>query len=525
MTLGDNNGALMPYLTLVGSATSFRALGMARTEAAKAVFVLTNKLTNETSDPLLEDAETIMRTLAIKKYAAHVPVFVESQLPTHHAQFHYLSDQLLCVPELTLGILSQSSRVPGFATLISLLSTSMTETTRKELEWQANNENKEYLNPYIQGTSQEIYSCKFPPIWIGMTFHHVAKVLYKKFAVCLIGLGASVDRAELPEGLRFHIVLNPASHVLTGKEIGFVIGAESDVVAEIMNYSNPNVGLGGSVETLVDNEADDVDESTGLLHQQSASTIIELQHEAIEEEEDNDDINVPLFNSKGGENVAESSKSASEEPSRKTATLLPSANPVALDDDIATSSNPQEDLNLKIRNHIILCDSSPMGTLPKELDLFFQPLRHKLISSITPVVILSPVDPPSSIQGKFSQVYYVRGNPLHRNDLIRAGIARASKLVILCSLKAAKRTADAGAILTTLNAESVASEGDCFPVIEFVHKENFKFIAETEILRSVKDVHGTFQYEISVWANLSMNSKLHNLFISTITLTRNWDGF
>ncbi|KAI9168645.1 hypothetical protein H9P43_008018 [Blastocladiella emersonii ATCC 22665] len=640
--------AYMSRVTYIrGTPTSFRALDRAKAREARAVFVLCSKLASESGDLMIDDAETVMRSLAVKKYYPKLPVFVESMLPENQSQFHYLADQILCVDELTLGMMSQSSRLPGFAALISLLCSSMTDASRKALVRQADKQNLGFLKPYIRGASQEVYACAFPPALIGRTFIEVSKRIYLAFGACLIALGVPVDRQDLPPSLRFHLVLNPISHVITGRETGFLIGSESEVVEELLAYDwdaednaetvldmvglsaassaqtiTPAVGnaesgsglagtnsasiprlfvdcadqssestpllpgshievplrTGSGVESLSSNpnlrggrklfaipgasrakltggESDDNDgsdddddsddgDSTAMDLPPSMSTSIDSLADIRDfhgpqagGRYESDEVEKPLHTyglepekvgavssaagrgledvvdpnaehtadiySRGRPSAARGLTTGSQStlfppsatqqqqqqsprrhrrrvPSPSATGTLLQAGRVVLDD-----AAPDVDvLEQHVRDHIILCDAAPNAQLPDHIDLFFEPLRDPLIARPLPVVILSNEDPPESVFA-YPEVYHIRGNPLRRRDLVRAGVERASRLVILCSQKDNKRTVDAGSILCALNAESTQRVPAL--TVEFVHKLNFKFIGETEILRDVQD--------------------------------------
>ena len=83
-------------LYVKGTPTSFRALDRAKARDARAVFVLSTKAEGGSGDSLTEDAETVMRTLAIKKYYPALPVFAQALLPENISQFYFLCIFVLC---------------------------------------------------------------------------------------------------------------------------------------------------------------------------------------------------------------------------------------------------------------------------------------------------------------------------------------------------------------------------------------------------------------------------------------------
>ncbi|KAJ3364763.1 hypothetical protein GGF31_008909 [Allomyces arbusculus] len=477
-----------------GSSTSFRSLGQVDAKNARAAFILTSR-TSEAEDAMAEDAESVMRALAIKKYNPALPVFVESILPENHPQFHFLTDQILCIEELTMGILAQAVRVPGFSTLVSLLSSSMTDAARVQLVEMADQQGAGFLKPYVRGASQEIYPIVFPPALVGKTFKEAARVIYEHFDACLIGIGVTVDRDNLPPSERFHLVLNPADYALTGVETGFVISTEVEVAMRIQAYTEASeVLLSSSFSSSSSSRGAESDDETAAAERPLLCDAVQVQigepssSAAAAASSSSDTEPAPSATTKPS-TTATASDNEDNDMTGADQAMLPSlgqyrSKPLISEDHSADASLAP--LDAAIYDHIVLCDSSRDAGFPVNLDLFLEPLRGPLIAKPVPVVILSPNAPPENWVNRFEGVYYVAGNPLRRSDLLRAGVARARKLVIMCSGKSQSRIADAGSILTALNAES-AEERGLFLVVEFCFKENFKYIGETQVLDRVRD--------------------------------------
>ncbi|KNE66695.1 hypothetical protein AMAG_11196 [Allomyces macrogynus ATCC 38327] len=506
---------------VLGTPTSFRSLDRAAARSAKAVFVLTAK---DSSAAMAEDAETVMRALAIKKYHSPLRVFVESMLPENQAQFYYLADQILCIEELTMGILAQAVRVPGFPTLIALLSSSMTDESRRVLVQLAEKQGLKWIKPYIRGASQEMYACHFPRALVGMAFKDVSRVLFGRFGACLIGLSANAMRDDLPTSQQFHIVLNPAEYVLTGCEIGFLIASESEVVDEIMKFTGEAKEDDGDAS---DSDSDEDGEDGAEEEEEVDEGKPLLKKLAPGDDHDDDLITAPrvtvdvqdvdptphtsvsnmarmklltssqvslgprTWSECDGLDATDTELDAEFDRPRRmeglgTGALLHTAGDRVVVDD--TSNFDLSALDPTIEDHIILCDTNPDTSLGALFDLFLHPLRDPLIADPVPVVILSLADAPPAL-ARFQDVFHVHGNPLRRQDLLRAGIDRARKLVILSSAGAKPgsdpRSADAGSILCALNAESAELRRP-FVVVQ-LHKENFKFIGQTEVLHGVQD--------------------------------------
>ncbi|KAJ1969760.1 hypothetical protein H4R34_006134, partial [Dimargaris verticillata] len=116
------------------------------------------------------------------------------------------------------------------------------------------------------------------------------------------------------------------------------------------------------------------------------------------------------------------------------------------------------------------------------------PSRARTARADLPIVILSPHEPEPSLKRllqRFGQVYMVQGSPLVRKDLFRAQIHCAEKAVVLSgagnnAYSTSRHTDDSAALLAVLNIESLALDDDFFVVVEFIHRENMKFVGESE---------------------------------------------
>jgi hypothetical protein len=114
-----------------GSPMDSKSLRKVRIQEAKACFVFSSKYATE--DAVHDDACTVMRALALKKQVRDLPLHVQVLLPEHKPHFDFLADSMICIEELKMGLLAQSCRCPGFATMINLITTSLTERNAKRL--------------------------------------------------------------------------------------------------------------------------------------------------------------------------------------------------------------------------------------------------------------------------------------------------------------------------------------------------------------------------------------------------------
>ncbi|KAJ1926753.1 hypothetical protein IWQ60_003522 [Tieghemiomyces parasiticus] len=231
-----------------GSPTSFSNLQKVCANRAKACFLLTNKM-HTSQDPEVEDATTVMFALAVKKYCRtmnkRLKLYAQVLVPETETHLEYLTNRTICVDELRLGLLAQSCVIPGFASLIHLLTTSITDSTSdKILESLEGRPHMNWIKEYVRGASQEIYSITFSDFVVGNTFSQVAEVFYAHFGATLFALRLQLPDTEAifaageptTRSKKWHLVINPARHVLQGNETGFVIATTSEIADAISQF-------------------------------------------------------------------------------------------------------------------------------------------------------------------------------------------------------------------------------------------------------------------------------------------------
>uniref|UniRef100_A0A183BZP7 BK channel n=1 Tax=Globodera pallida TaxID=36090 RepID=A0A183BZP7_GLOPA len=124
-----------------------------KVDESDACLVLANKYS---SDPDAEDAANIMRVISIKNYCPEIRVIV--QLMQYHNKAYLLNipswasdwkrgDDVICLAELKLGFIAQSSLAPGFSTMMAnLFAMRSFKTSPHMAEW---------LNEYLRGAGME----------------------------------------------------------------------------------------------------------------------------------------------------------------------------------------------------------------------------------------------------------------------------------------------------------------------------------------------------------------------------------
>ncbi|KAJ1645110.1 hypothetical protein LPJ64_003259 [Coemansia asiatica] len=221
---------------VLGSPTSFTQLSDVQARHAQAIFLLSSKAG---SDSAKEDAAKVMVALAVRKYLKghsdprhQVPIFAQVLLPETTLHLEYLADHVICVEELRLGLLAKSVMVPGFASLLQLLMTSIPNNMTDPLIRAANHSRQPWLAEYAQSMSHEIYATRISSIFNGMRFQRAAQIIFQRTGATLFAIRVPDRDPEAgPDDGR--ILINPAGYKLIGDELGFVITSNSLVSIDI----------------------------------------------------------------------------------------------------------------------------------------------------------------------------------------------------------------------------------------------------------------------------------------------------
>ncbi|KAJ3091971.1 hypothetical protein HK102_012003 [Quaeritorhiza haematococci] len=185
-------------------------------------------------------------------------------------------------------------------------------------------------------------------------------------------------------------------------------------------------------------------------------------------------------------------------------------------------SSPPPDIS----NHVVLC-SHAEESFPRNLEFFMASIRSRQTQSahhghaaekretssgrdfVVPVIIICLAEPRRKqwkLLRRFEKVYYVQGNPMLQQDLLRARIRYAKKAVILADvsqpLRGRERLDDARTLLVYLNIRGLISSRTAprennktgrignnqrphvhpssaiLVFAEFVHADNMKFLLE-----------------------------------------------
>ncbi|KAJ2851944.1 hypothetical protein IWW36_000717 [Coemansia brasiliensis] len=255
---------------VLGSPTSFKQLHNVQAHEAQAVFLLSSK--TSAADAAKEDAAKVMIALAIRKFlrSQHglskrpIPIYAQVLLPETTVHMEYLAEHVICIEELRLGLLAKSVMVPGFASLLQLLTSSIPSTITDPLIRTAQRSSgKAWLAEYAQSMSHEIYATRIPALLHGSKFPRASQLIFQRTGATLFAL-----RIPDRDGQPGRMAINPKDYELQGDELGFVIAANSLITIQIAYLTD---------SSTLDVEQDD--ESTPLL----ASTLPDASNEHGEE--------------------------------------------------------------------------------------------------------------------------------------------------------------------------------------------------------------------------------------------------
>ncbi|PWA02832.1 hypothetical protein BB558_001021 [Smittium angustum] len=235
---------------VLGSPTSFKDLAAVKAHRASSIFILGSKINTATGDS--GDSHEVMTTLAIRRYLSgvnrKVPIYAQASLPETTLHLEYMTKEVICIPELRLGLLAQGVAVPGFSSLLQSLMTSIPDNMETQLSASVSkNPGSLYLKEYIGGLGQEIYPTKFSPVFHGMKFTKAVQYIYKNYNSILFALKVDPSQAQSNAAngsatdLRTKILINPSNYIINGTETGFIISTDSYIPLSIRSIPTNGV--------------------------------------------------------------------------------------------------------------------------------------------------------------------------------------------------------------------------------------------------------------------------------------------
>ncbi len=188
----DLRNVIRTYYTRVqflhGSVLRGKYLHKAKIHNASAVFILTNKYTN---DPKKEDHANLLRVVSVKNTASDTRCVIQilRSFSKHQALalqgWRIGHDIAVCIGELKLGLLAQSCLYPGFSTLIANMF--YTVDVKKFISI-SENEEVPWKKNFGRGLSNELYAGTFSDFFKSKTFHEAVKICFDKLDLVLLAL-------------------------------------------------------------------------------------------------------------------------------------------------------------------------------------------------------------------------------------------------------------------------------------------------------------------------------------------------
>ncbi|XP_078383482.1 calcium-activated potassium channel subunit alpha-1-like isoform X3 [Oculina patagonica] len=195
---------------------------------ADCCIVLCNR---ECIDPSEEDAENIMRVVAIKNYFPKIRIIIQLlqyqnksyllNIPSWNSKF---GDDVVCISELKLGFIAQSCLSPGFSTLLANIFSMRSNDTMDVTDLDT------WKTHYIEGASFELYNETLSVAFKGMGFQQVSEICFGKLGLLLIAI-----ETIKPDGEKI-FAINPLDKIVEQRTRGYFIAGSSTEVKRAFNY-------------------------------------------------------------------------------------------------------------------------------------------------------------------------------------------------------------------------------------------------------------------------------------------------
>ncbi|KAJ8329775.1 hypothetical protein QVD99_004219 [Batrachochytrium dendrobatidis] len=220
-----------------GSAMSFHSLHKVSASHAEAAFILSSR--NRDADPVEEDAKSVMRALALRKYHDSLKVFAQILLPGNKTHLVQLADHTLCIDEFMMGMLAQNSLAPGFSTFMYLITTSIPDRAISNLKL---DNQSQWVQEYFAGARMELYAVKLSAkCYAGVKFSAAVAQIYKEHHAVMFALGfedcedddGEATNTKSGRDPKHNIVFNPLNYVLRGGEMAYILTTHSHIASKI----------------------------------------------------------------------------------------------------------------------------------------------------------------------------------------------------------------------------------------------------------------------------------------------------
>ncbi len=160
----------------------------------------------------------MLRALAVKHAAPHVPLIVQVETPRYHAFLQALDAEVLCAHELTAALLARSVDCPGVSAFMSgLLGSS------RQAKAPPKTAPTHWLAEFEHGDEHELYHSFTAGAYRGWHFGALVMHLMRSHGLLLIG----VETRGPPRVLALH---PGAQYKMLGDEVVFALARDKQAV-------------------------------------------------------------------------------------------------------------------------------------------------------------------------------------------------------------------------------------------------------------------------------------------------------
>ena len=521
---------------LDGSPLNEKDLVRSKADQAIAIFLMGNKFSVNADE---EDAKTILQHFSIRRFirskSSNDPLFCLQLIRPENRRHLAIEDPdadkelVVCLNEMKMGIIAKTCMYPGTSTLIFNLLISFAdddeeeEESSKKLKKEGDDSDSDsdedtesddgetderWLLEYGKGCDWEIYTTEMASVFEGARFIELAQSLYSKLGVVLFALKIR----ELQGKNIVRVLLNPSDYVIPSKDKCFVEGfvMAKNKASSDLSFAGGESGESSQLSLIANAITKTAEAGTSAIRRQSMA------------------ITRGVGAKLGGKNsIQKSSTAASGWQSVISNNDRPEIEEnkqeqlQRLEDEQLRSNYFVRDIPADLNEaHVAtsLLEEYPymnnhMIVIAKGLSNlydFIRPLRSKHLGKLTHIVLLYPDEIPQHIWRRisiFEGILYVKGSPLEESDIRRAGIFRASQVVVLADPNVDMRESNASRIDALVDADAIFT-------YHCVRRLNEKTQVMIEIVR-----HQNVIYLDPAAGNLDTDFKFTSQFASGLLFT------
>ena len=427
---------------LVGDVLNYQDLERTKINNSICTIILANKIA---SNYRQEDFNNIMKAFSIVKYSnmllknknksKKTRVLLQLMLPeTKEIYFSSLYEkkniknnsdiQIICLEEIKLQLLGKSCLCQGINTIIAMLITS-----KKPKINIGNNDdmNNKWMKEYLIGLENEIYCIKIKCEYLhNMSFNDLVKIIYELTEFIVIGTDV------IHQELKPFVCLNPFNYKFSPFDhFIYLIASRQPNEDEINNLLDKY--LESNKKGIIENNIEMV-----KIKRSKKSYWANLNRSFKYEDnsdENNSNINTNLDNNNElintDFNISFQEKNININISSKEQEILTTSNYHTFISSIRPRAREESEFfNYDILiNHIIICGMS------QNIKHLILPLRTRDKLKYYPILIIDKEEHiPYEIWSEihyFPDIYYMQGDPIKNEDLIKGRINKSQAVVIL----------------------------------------------------------------------------------------------